>query len=100
MDQLHKQPAESFPIAVDFSANLLAAETIIAQTVTATDSSGADATAAVISAGTVGNDGQGLVIVTVTGGEATKQPYKLTFRAQTSAGNTWEMDIKMMVQEL
>ncbi len=100
MEQFNKQPAETYPIAVDFNECLAPGEGIVSQEVLAYDKDGNDATAEVLLPSTIGNDGEGRVVVTVTGGDQEIKTYKLTFRCTTTNGNRWEMDIKMMVVEL
>lgn len=100
MDRFIKQPYEEFPVAVDFSESLTAGETIVDIAVVASDAKGSDATVAVTVPGTAGISENGVVSITVMGGERSLQPYKLTFRCETSLGNKWEKDISMRVVDL
>ena len=100
MDAFNKQPHETFAISVDFGRNMEAGETLATQTVTAATATGEDATAEVVRAGSVTNDGATKVTAVVLGGQPAQSPYQLTVRAQTSIGHQWEHEILMRVVEL
>jgi len=94
-----KQPAEEFTIAGKFNTVLLTGETIVAasSTITATDKDGTNVSTSVLSGKEV--DGYYLK-TTVYGGAVASSPYKITFVAVTSLGNTWEVDAKMHVVDV
>ncbi len=100
MDGFNKQPHETFAISVDFGRNMEAGEALATQTVTAATATGEDATAEVVRAGSVTNDGATRVTAVVLGGQPAQSPYKLTVRAQTSIGHQWEHEIILRVVEL
>lgn len=106
-----KQPYEEYVIAADFSANmdLAGGEDIdIADpltTVTAVDKNGDDATTDITDQDTVdkGTGSElGYLKVLIKAGTVDLQPYKITFRAKTTAGTPeqWEKDVVMQVKEL
>ncbi len=97
MERFHKQPDEKFPIAADFAPVLADNESIdgAASTITAVDSAGNDVTSTILVSNSQTVDGTKL-IVTVTGGTS-GETYKITFRCHTTAGNIYELDVKMIV---
>lgn len=97
-----KQSYESYFVFGNFAAVFEVGETITDHTVLAFDSTGADATDVVISAGSelVGEgDDVGKLFVRIKDGEEANSPYKLTFRIVTSTGNKWEVDGNIVVKE-
>ena len=100
MEKFFKQPTETFPIAADFSAVLADGENIdgTASSVSAKDEDGFDVTNDVIEAGSLTISGARM-IVTVKGGTDGKV-YQITFSCKTDAGNLYELDVQMIVQEI
>lgn len=93
-----KQEAEEFPVGADFSENMSSSEVIASEIITATDADGEAVTAEVLENPT--NDGAQTALVQVKAGTEAGSPYKITFEAITDAGNTWELDIEMIIKEL
>lgn len=103
MDKFTKQSYESFTVAANFSNNMASDETITSQTVVAIDSNGLDSSTIVLEQASVSNDGSFKVLVLVKDGTQVlsgKDGYKITFKAVTSIGHKWELDIMMKVKEL
>ena len=96
-----KQNSETFFISADYSDVLETGETIIvgSSTVVAEDVAGVVATADVLTGGSIAVSGDTLKIKVKEGTEALS-PYKITFKAVTSLGNTWEKDVSMEIVEL
>ena len=103
IENFFKQPFESFVPYANFEDVLESGETIDTgsanTTVTAVDKDGNAATSDILS-------GSPYVVdiykycQRVVAGEASKSPYLITFRIQTSLNNKWEVDCKMKVGEL
>ncbi len=93
-----KQPAEKYPVAVDFSRALDTNETIdnTQSTVKAYDESGNDVTTTIVASTSV--NGNELRAVVQAGDDGVT--YKLTYTCKTNTGNTFEQDVKMICKEL
>ncbi|HUW49217.1 MAG TPA: hypothetical protein VMW36_10785 [Patescibacteria group bacterium] len=100
-DSLQKQPYEQFNISVDFKKQLASDETITDVTVSATDSSDADATTTIVE----GSQIVGQTIKVGIMGGVTGETYKLTCKITTDAimpgGNfeQYEGDVSIIVVE-
>lgn len=94
-----KQPSEAFNITVDFTDRLGSGESIVSQTVTVTDETGASVTASDVT-GDMSESG-GVVTLWVKGGTDRKR-YTLEVKVETdtSSPGEHEMDIIMEVIEL
>jgi hypothetical protein len=104
-----KQPYESYVIAGDFSLNMDQAggeDIDLADpltTVTAVDKNGDDATDDITDQGSIEKgtgDEYGYLKVLIKAGTVDLQPYKITFRAVTTAPEKWEKDVVMQIKEL
>jgi hypothetical protein len=92
-----KQPAEQFPVSIDFSPRILAGDAVDSATVTAVNrATGADATSEVLT-GSVGITGN--IVSRVARAGAHGVQYVLTFRATTDDGHIYEDEILMTVKE-
>jgi hypothetical protein len=101
MDSFTKQPSEEFYIAGGFTNVLQTGETIVegSSTVTAVDTSDdSDASTIVLEQATKTVDGVYLKMQCKAGENNGK--YKITFRASTSDGNLFEVDVLMRVKEI
>ncbi len=94
-----KQPAEKYPVAVDFAYALDTGETINAttSTVKAYDANGNDVTTTIIDGSITVNGSE--IRATVKGGDD-GNTYKLTYTCVTNNGNQFEQDVKMICREL
>jgi hypothetical protein len=92
-----KEPAEVFPVTVDFKNELAAGETISAAAVTSTNrATGADTTGTIVT-GAAGINGS-QVSQRVQAG-ASGEVHILQFRITTSASNVFEAEVGLSVQE-
>ena len=106
MDMFTKQTYEEFYIAGDFSEDedgndiLDSGETIVlaSSTVAAEDKDGTDVSSTVLDQSTKTVDGSQLKMLCKAGAEASS-PYKITFKAVTSSGNKYEIDVRMNIEE-
>lgn len=92
-----KEPAEVFPVTVDFKNELAAGETINTATITSKNrDTGADTTGAIVtgSAGINGSQVSQRVQAGVSG-----ETHILQFRITTSASNIFEAEVGLSVQE-
>jgi hypothetical protein len=92
-----KQPYEDYTVAGDFSEVMAAGETISVAGVSALNRNQEDASE-IFEPTSVGISGQS-VSVRIFGGIVQLSPYKLTFRVQTSVGDSWEVDGQIIVVE-
>lgn len=101
MDQFTKQLSEVFFIEADFVQVLQTGEALVlgSCTAVAVTRAEADATASVLDAASKNVLGSKLQI-RVKAGAAADSPYKITLKAVTDQGNTWEKDIEMSVKEV
>ena len=101
LGRFNKQPFEKFPISGSFTAVLETDEEIdvLDCSVTAVDKDGVDATADILDTASMVVSGAELQIKVFAGTELLS-PYKITFRAQTSLINKWEIDCLCKVEEL
>jgi len=98
MDTFHKQIYEEFEITGDFSNVMTTDETLeAASDVEACDKDDADAAAEILGATDI--QAQSIKVIVKSGTEI-KSPYKITFKAVTSSGNKWELDVKMALKEI
>ncbi len=93
-----KQPAETFPVSVDFTNELVSPETVTGATVTSKRvSDGADTTATIC-------NGAPAVITPIVAQQiragADGETHILTFRPTTSAGNTYEHEVALTIKEV
>ena len=98
MESFEKQSYEVFVIAGDFLNVLEAGETLVLADcdVRAYDSSDADVTSSILENKAVSGS---QLQITVKDGSNASSPYIITFYAETSDGNKWELDVKMKVKE-
>lgn len=96
MPSFTKQPYEAFSINVEFEKNMATGETISTANVFCKDMNGDTATSDIIGSTTI-NDTN--IDAFIQNGSAALSPYKITFRAVTSDGNKWELDVTMRVVE-
>ncbi len=95
---LIKQPGETFPVTVDFTAELVGAETVATATVTSRNvATGADSTATICS-GAVSVVTPKVTQVVHAGTDGDR--HYLTFKATTSAGNVYEHEVDMLIKEV
>lgn len=101
MDQFTKQLSEVFFIEADFVQVLRTAEALVLGSCTAVayTRDGADSTTDVLEAASKAVSESKLQI-RVKAGAAADSPYKITLKAVTDQGNTWEKDIGMTVKEI
>lgn len=90
-----KQPSEEFTIAIDFTGRMATGETLDSAVVTAADSAGTDATAAVIESSSVSSPH---VLVRIKGGQD-GQDYRVTVVATTATTEVYEADVTMRVRD-
>lgn len=100
MDDITKQPLETFMIDADFSAVLITGETIelSTSTITAVDVNGDSATSTILDLTTKAVEDSKLRI-RIQDGVSDDSPYKITFKAVTSESNTYELDVMLEVKE-
>ena len=106
MEKFKKQVYEVFPIDADFSAVLGTTETLIlaTSTVEAVDKGGTDVSAAVlesaskaiITSAATAKASAALQIV-VKAGAVASGPYTIRFKAVTSLGFKWQVDVSMTI---
>ena len=97
-----KQPYEEFYWGADFSEVLdTDNESIVlgSSSIVAVDSTGEDDTTVYYSATKVVVNST-ILAVRVKAGVATLSPYKLTYKIETTAGNKYEKDVLMLVEEV
>lgn len=100
LERFTKQPYEEFVIAGEYSDVLETGETIISgtSTVTSVDTSDdSDSSTEVLDTATKAVDGTQLKMRVKGGVHGEK--HKITFRADTSLGNNWEIDVIMKIKE-
>lgn len=97
MEQFTKTAYEEFNIEGRFTRVLNSGETISGGSVTATDNEGNDATDDVIQEDSTTILEQG-ISVGVKGGTTDGEPYVITFKAESSAGNKWQLDVEMNIE--
>lgn len=99
MDSFQKQPAETFKISVDFDESLNTGESISAgnSSVSAVNLAAGAADTSVYDSESLQVSGT-ILIVRVQAG-TTDISYKITITAVTDAGNTFEKDIIMIVED-
>ena len=91
-----KQPAEVFPVTVDFAAELATGETVSSGTVTARNASTGVDTTSTVTTGSATASGTTLA-KKITGG-ADGVDHILTFTATTSASNVYEAEVSLIVR--
>lgn len=96
MNLFSKQPAEIFPISMDYQYRLQTGETITSATITATTNIGITATSSIISTQSI----SGTIVKVVVQNGINKNRYKITFRATTDESNIYEEDVYMDVLEI
>ena len=101
LDTIYKQPSEAYPVYADFVNVLAAAETIVIAScsVTVEDAAGTDVTTDMVQGLSVQDTTKLKTTLKAAGTEAAS-PYKITFIAVTSDGNTYEIDGKIRVADL
>jgi len=104
--EFFKQPYESMVAYGGFSNVMESGETItlVSSTATALDVNGSDASSDILQGNpAIYNDDDGnpwRLGIRVVAGEASKSPYKITFKILTSLANKWEVDCYVNVEEL
>lgn len=98
MESFTKQSYEEFVIAGDFDNVMEAGETLVLANcdVKAYDKADADVTSSLLANKAISGT---QLQITVKAGSVSAQPYIITFYAETSDGNKWELDVKMKVKE-
>ena len=92
-----KEPAEVFPVTVDFKNELAVGETIASADVTSKNElTGTDTTATIVTGAVAINGSQ--VAQRVQAG-ASGERHVLQFRITTSASNVYEAEVGLVVQE-
>jgi hypothetical protein len=94
-----KQPYEEYYVAFDFS-NVLASASINSATVTAVDSEGANATAAIIDSGQQIIDNVLFHVNVWVKGGVSGITYTITCKTITSSGEKYELDAQLPVMEI
>ena len=99
MESFNKQSYEEFVIAGDFVNVLAVGETLVLADcdVKAYDKLDADVTSSILENKAVSGS---QLQITVKAGSNSSSPYTLTFYAETSDGNKWELDVRMKVKEI
>jgi hypothetical protein len=108
LESFSKQSYEEFYIGGDYIDVLESGEELNLTncTVVAEDAAGDDATATVLDAGTMALDDSedggtnNVLKIRCRAGAEANSPYKITFKAETTLVNKWEIDVKMKVKEL
>jgi hypothetical protein len=98
MESFTKQSYEEFVIAGDFVNVLEAGETLVLADcdIKAYDSSDTDVTSSILENKAVSGS---QLQITVKDGSNSSSPYIISFYAETSDGNKWELDVKMKLKE-
>ena len=96
---LTKQPYEKFPITFDYSENMGAAETIASAQVIVIDNQDQVVSTTLTDQGTL-TLGTQTVSIAVQAGSESASPYNISGRCVTSAGNQFEVDVKLVVAEI
>jgi len=101
LETIYKQPSESYPVYADFVNVLAATETLVigSCSVVVTDSAGTVVTTDMVQGLSV-QDTTKLKTTVKAAGTESASPYKITFTAVTSDGNTYEIDGKIRVVSL
>ena len=101
LETIYKQPNESYPVFADFVNVLATGETLVIgdSSVVVLNSAGADVTTDLCQGLSVSDTTKLKTLLKKAGTEAAS-PYKITFSAKTSLGNTYEIDGKIRVVEL
>jgi len=94
-----KQTYEKFPITFDYSLNMSDGETVTTLAVTAVDSTDVDATATIIDTPSITLSGQ-TGSVKIQAGSESNSPYNISGKCITSLGNKFELDVKLIVEEI
>ena len=103
MEEFEKQGYEEFTIKADFSENMnigdVTGETITSQTVTAVDNADTVSDAIVLVQASITAGAEDVSVLCRAGTEAL-EPYKLTFKCETSLNHKWELDVLMKIREI
>lgn len=103
METIEKQAYEKFYLKADYTEVLGSSETISSYTVTAQDKDGTDVTSTIIenSSEIIGTgDDAGRLLYRVQAGTEASSPYYVTAKVETSAGNKFEVDHRLVVREV
>lgn len=95
MSFFHKQPAEQYTIAVEFSGKLPSGTALSSGTVAAVDSQGNDVATTIL--GSTGAAISGTQAKVLVKAGTTGQQYKITFKMTLDNANLLEEDITMSV---
>jgi len=97
---MRKQPAESFAIGIDFSGWLADGEAIVlgSSEAVAYDNNGQDVSSTILEDGSLATY-NGILQVRVQGGTVAGKRYKVSFRATTDEGNTYEDDVLVIMKD-